>query len=69
MKENKGVDIILCVFGFHSFKGFKKILRTGGKVILIEPGPDHLQELREIIYAEVKKSDPQDLSCAEEMGF
>jgi len=35
----------------------------------VEPGPDHLKELREIIYAEVKKSDPPDLSCVEEMGF
>jgi 23S rRNA (guanine745-N1)-methyltransferase len=63
------VDVVLCVFGFQSFEGFNKILKPGGKVILVEPGPDHLKELREIIYTEVIKSDPQDLSHAEEKGF
>ncbi len=63
------VDIVLCVFGFQSFAGFKKILKPGGKVILVEPGPDHLKELRETIYPEVKKSQPQDLSYLEEKGF
>jgi 23S rRNA (guanine745-N1)-methyltransferase len=67
--ESTSVDIVLCVFGFQSFEGFRKILKPGGKVILVEPGPDHLRELREIIYTEVKKSDPQDLSCVEAMGF
>lgn len=63
------VDVILCVFGFHSFVGFSKILKPGGKVILAEPGPDHLKELRETIYAEVRKSDPQELSDAAKTGF
>jgi len=63
------VEIILCVFGFQSFEGFSKVLKPGGKVILVEPGPEHLKELREIIYTEVKKSQPQDLSYLEERGF
>ena len=67
--DNASVDIILCVFGFQSFEGFNKILKPGGKVILVEPGPDHLMELRAIIYPEVRKSDPQDLSYLEETGF
>jgi 23S rRNA (guanine745-N1)-methyltransferase len=67
--DDASVDVILCVFGFHSFDGFHKILKPGGKLVLVEPGPDHLKELREIIYAEVRKSDPQDLSCAEQAGF
>lgn len=46
------VDLIFCVFGFHSFTGFKNILKPGGKVILVEPGERHLQELREIIYSQ-----------------
>lgn len=67
--EAASVDIILCVFGFHSYEGFQKILKPGGKVILVEPGPDHLQELREIIYTEVKKTAPPDLAHAEKSGF
>jgi len=66
---DNSVDIIICVFGFQSFEGFIKILKPGGKLILVEPGPDHLKELREIIYTEVKKTDPQDLSFVNEMGF
>jgi len=67
--DHNSVDIIICVFGFQSFNGFGKILKSGGKVVLVEPGPDHLKELREIIYTEVRKSDPQDLSYAEKTGF
>jgi len=46
------IDLIFCVFGFHSFSGFKNILKAGGKLILVEPGAKHLQELKDIIYAE-----------------
>ncbi len=67
--EPASVDIIVCVFGFQNFEGFNKVLKPGGRIILVEPGPDHLQELREIIYAEVKKTGLPSLSEAEEKGF
>jgi len=67
--ESVSVDIVLCVFGFQSFEGFHKILKAGDKVVLVEPGPDHLKELREIIYTQVKKTNPPDLSYLEDMGF
>ena len=67
--EEASVNIVLSVFGFHSFEGSQKILSTGGKLILVEPGPTHLQELREVIYIDVKKSPPQDLAHAEALGF
>lgn len=51
------VDIILCVFGFVSFKGFSRILKPGGKLILVDPGAEHLKELRDLIYDKVKISD------------
>ena len=66
---DESVDIVICVFGFQSFEGFYKVLKSAGIVILIEPGPDHLKELRQIIYSEVKKTDPPDLLKAEETGF
>jgi 23S rRNA (guanine745-N1)-methyltransferase len=40
--ESASVDVVLCVFGFQSFEGFHRILKAGGRVILVEPGPDHL---------------------------
>lgn len=65
----ESVDVICCVFGFPSFESFYSILKPGGKIILVEPGNDHLKELREIIYSEVKKSVPADLACLETMGL
>ena len=53
--EDNSVDIILCVFGFQNLEGFSKILKPNGVIILVEPGSDHLTELKEIIYADNKK--------------
>jgi len=53
---DESVDIILCLFGFFCDEGFYKILKPGGKIIMIDPGADHLKELRKIIYPEVKKT-------------
>jgi len=63
------VDCILCVFGFQHFDGFKKILKPGGRIILVEPGPDHLRQLREIIYSDVKKATAPGFSCVEDSDF
>jgi 23S rRNA (guanine745-N1)-methyltransferase len=63
------IDIILCVFGFHSFQGFNKILPLGGKLVLVEPGPDHLQELRQATYAQLNKTELSKLDDAFAMGF
>lgn len=57
----QSIDLIFSVFGFHSFDGFKSVLKPNGKLILVEPGEKHLQELRDIIYAEAsapKKTSP-----------
>ncbi len=67
--EEESIDIILCIFGFQSFDGFNKALKLGGKIILVEPGADHLKELREVIYSDVKKSQPQERSEFEDKGF
>jgi len=63
------VDIISCVFGFQSFEGFTTILKPGGRILLVEPGPDHLTELREIIYTDVTKTEPMDLAHLEAGGL
>ncbi len=49
--EDKSVDIILCLFGFMSIDAFNKILKPGGKIIVIVPlelgfDPNHLREFR-----------------------
>jgi 23S rRNA (guanine745-N1)-methyltransferase len=67
--ENESVDIILCLFGFFNAEGFYKSLKPGGKIILVDPGSDHLKELRKIIYPEVKKSKQEDASQIRGMEF
>lgn len=67
--ENKSVDIILCLFGFPSVEGFNKILKPGGKIILVYPAVGHLKELREIIYPEVKNTDNSNSPMTEISGF
>lgn len=63
------VDIIFCLFGFPLFESFKKLLKPNGKIILVEAGPEHLIELRNIVYPTVNKAPPPDLSAAEAAGF
>ncbi len=67
--EDESVDIILCLFGFICVDGFYKILKPGGKVIVVDPGAEHLKELREIIYPEIKKPDQHYSLQTESTGF
>lgn len=43
-------DIMLNVFSPTHFPEFSRILRDTGKLVLVSPGPRHLNGLREIIY-------------------
>src|SRR4051812_9006263 len=47
------VDLILCLFGFPVWEGFKRVQKPRGHVLLVEPGADHLVELRQVIYPTV----------------
>lgn len=67
--EDHSVDLIICMFGFYQLEWFARALKPGGKVILAEAGPEHLIELREIIYPEVRRRDVPALNDAEAHGF
>ena len=64
----ESVDIILCLFGFVNRQAFSKVLKPGGLLILVDPGTEHLKELREIIYPEVNKTEPHE-AIAEQSSF
>ncbi|RTE86626.1 MULTISPECIES: putative RNA methyltransferase [Gammaproteobacteria] len=49
------MSIVLNVFGFAVYEEFFRIMKGDGMLIQVDPGSDHLKELREIIYPEVKK--------------
>ena len=52
------LDRVLCLFGFPVYSEFARVLKPGGELIQIDAGPDHLRELREIIYPQLKAERP-----------
>jgi 23S rRNA (guanine745-N1)-methyltransferase len=48
------LDIVLCMFGFPVYPEFARALKPGGLLLQVDSGPDHLRELREIIYPTLK---------------
>ena len=64
------VDVILSMFGFPDWKSFKTVQPVNGHVVLVDPGPDHLIELRKIIYPKVNVSElPALPTAATEAGY
>ena len=48
------IDRVLCLFGFPVYPEFARVLKPGGFLLQVDAGPDHLRELREIIYPTLK---------------
>jgi 23S rRNA (guanine745-N1)-methyltransferase len=48
------LDRVLCMFGFPVYPEFARVLKPGGRLVQVDAGPDHLRELREIIYPSLK---------------
>ena len=51
--QENSLDYIFCIFGFPVYQEYSRILRTGGKLIMLDTGKKHLIELRKIIYPEL----------------
>ena len=61
------VDRVLCMFGFPVYAEFARVLKPGGQLLQVDAGPDHLRELREIIYPTLKPQRTADAQVPE--GF
>lgn len=48
------LDRVLCMFGFPVYGEFARVLKAHGQLIQVDAGPDHLRELREVIYPTLK---------------
>lgn len=63
------LDLVLCLFGFPFWESFRTVLKAKGHVLLVDPAPAHLLELRERIYKEVKATDLSGIEGALAAGF
>ncbi len=61
------LDRVLCLFGFPVYAEFARALKPGGLLVQVDAGPDHLRELREIIYPSLKPERPAEMQTPE--GF
>lgn len=61
------LDRVLCMFGFPVYAEFARVLKPGGLLVQVDAGPDHLRELREIIYPSLKPERPAEMQTPE--GF
>lgn len=52
---DNSIDTLLCVFGFPVETEFKRVLSDGGRLIMVDPAPRHLRELKQVIYDKVKE--------------
>lgn len=55
---NSRFDAVLCLFGFPVFSEFSRVLSDDGLLLLVESGPDHLIELRRILYPTIHEYKP-----------
>ncbi len=52
---SNSIDCITSLFGFAMWSEFKRILKADGIVITADVGPNHLIELRRVLYPEIKE--------------
>jgi 23S rRNA (guanine745-N1)-methyltransferase len=58
------VGVIVCMFGFPVWNEFAAVQPPGGIVLMVDPGPEHLVEMRSIIYPSVHLSEIAPLATA-----
>jgi 23S rRNA (guanine745-N1)-methyltransferase len=63
------VDVALSMFSPIDAADVKRILKPGGVLITVTPGPDHLDALRAIIYPTVVPHSPTPAFAAEDASF
>ena len=64
--ENESVDLITNVFSPMADSEYKRILKSGGHLLYVVPGPKHLFSLKEILYDEPYENE---ISYPEYDGF
>ena len=65
----KSFDAVICLFGFPFWESFKNVLADGGALLLVDPAPEHLWELREVVYDKVNATSLSKIDGAATAGF
>lgn len=52
--QSGSLDVVLCMFGFPVYSEFARVLKPGGLLLQVDAGPDHLRELRSLIYPSLR---------------
>ncbi|MEO7397324.1 MAG: methyltransferase domain-containing protein [Ilumatobacteraceae bacterium] len=47
-------DVVVNVFAPRDFVEMARVLRRGGRAVVVTPGPDHLRELKSIVYEHLR---------------
>lgn len=47
------MERVLCLFGFPVYNEFARVLHSGGLLVQVDAAPEHLRELREVVYPTV----------------
>jgi len=63
------LDAVLCMFGFPVYGEFARVLKSGGVLLQVEAGPQHLRELREVIYPQLKPERSAALKAPEGFAY
>jgi 23S rRNA (guanine745-N1)-methyltransferase len=55
---DESIDTLLSVFGPVAGGEFRRVLRGFGQALMVAPGPDHLAQLKQLVFEEVRPHDP-----------
>lgn len=62
-------DLVLSLFGFPEYSVFRRIIKGGGTLLMVSVGPNHLLELRKIIYQDIRHRVSDRIATAGAEGF
>lgn len=68
------LDALLCLFGFPVYTEFERVLKPGGFLVQLDPGPEHLIELRQALYDRLEpfkagNKAPMDIISRQAIGY